>query len=304
MISLPNSHCSTRTRGRYYALLAALIVGLTLSASTSAFAQDEDVSEQSEQADEDAAAADQEAVEEGDDPAAGAEEASEEPPRIEAKSNPELEKKLDTYWAVEAELPSVEGRLYTREGRVAAGLFAGILSSEAFYWYIPVGLRATYYVSDTFGVELEGSFTGAPDALSHNTELSDFLEAERPADFTAAMRGDRFLWRASALAVWHPLYGKFSLLQRKLSHFDLSLAAGAGAVGVDRPDELRKDTSSEIAPEAVFGAGAQFFITQNLVVRADGRLYVYPGPQTADEKGFFERLSAPVEFLAGVSYLF
>lgn len=289
MISLANLRCLTGQRAQLGALLTALLAfGLLSATPLSAFAQDE-----AEPSDAAAPAPEQPAPAE---PAAA--------PVIPAQSNPALEKKLQSYWSVEKELPSVERRLYNREGRTSIGLFAGMLSSEPFYWYIPVGLRGTYYFNNYWGVELEGSFMDAAGVLSHNTELSDYLEMERPVDFTAAKRQDRFLWRASAMAVWHPLYGKLALLQRKLAHFDLNFAAGLGVVGVDRPDVLRQNTSSAVAPEAVFGLGTQFFATSDLVIRLDGRLYIYPAAETESNSTFFSRLEAPIEFLLGASYMF
>jgi outer membrane beta-barrel protein len=224
---------------------------------------------------------------------------------ITAKDRALLDQKLDSYWSVERNLPSLQKRLYERENRLSVGLFAGMLSSEPFYWYVPVGLRASYYFTNSLGIELEGSFTDMPGVLNHNTALSDYLETQRPTDFNATKKEDRFLWRANAMVVWHPLYGKFAFLQRKLSHFDFNLAAGLGVVSVERPDELRESVSSAIEPEVVFGGGVQFFATQELVIRLDGRFYVYRGPVTpANKDSFFTRLQVPVEFLVGASYMF
>lgn len=289
MISLSNLRCLTGRRAQLGALLTALLAfGMFSAIPNRALAQED-------------TAAPETTSEAPEAPAQPAESAA---PIIPAQSNPALEKKLQSYWSVEKDLPSVERRLYSRDGRLSVGLFAGMLSSEPFYWYIPVGLRATYYFSNYWGVELEGSFMDAPGVFSHNTELSDYLETERPVDFTAAKRQDRFLWRANAMAVWHPLYGKFALLQRKLAHFDLNLAAGLGVVGVDRPDVLRQSTSSAVAPEAVFGLGTQFFATPDLVIRLDGRLYLYPAAETDSKNTFVSRLEAPIEFLLGASYMF
>jgi outer membrane beta-barrel protein len=217
-----------------------------------------------------------------------------------------LDEKLDTYWSVDRELPAVQERIYTRDGRIGLGLYAGLLSSEPFYYYYPVGLRASYYFSDFLGMELEGSFMDADGVLSHDTELTEFFESSREDSFTKELHTeDRFQWRANALLVWHPLYGKLAFLQRKLAHFDFSLAVGGGVVGLQRPDQLRNEVTSEVVPEFVFGGGLQFFATRDIVLRLEGRGYVYQGPTTeSNADSFISQLQVPTEFLFGASYMF
>lgn len=217
-----------------------------------------------------------------------------------------LDEKLDTYWSVDRELPAVKERTFTREGRFGLGLYTGLLSSEPFYYYYPVGVRGSYYFNNFLGVEVEGSFMDAPGVLSHDTELTNFLEASREDSFDKAIdTEDRFLWRGSVLLTWHPLYGKLAFLQRKLTHFDFNLALGVGGVGVQRPDDLRSEATSTVAPELVFGGGIQFFATPDVVVRLEGRGYVYQGAKTpSNQDSFFKQLQVPTEFLLGASYMF
>lgn len=217
-----------------------------------------------------------------------------------------VEEKLETYWSVEREVPTIRQRLYERDGRVGIGVHVGLLTSEPFYWYVPVGGRLSYYFSNFYGLELEGSYMDAG-PLRHNTELTDFLESEQEQAFDPDLdTEDRFMWRANALFVWHPLYGKLAFLQRKLAHFDFNLALGGGVVSVSRPDEFRTEATEEIVPELAAGGGVQFFATDSLVVRLDGRVYVYEGPATAadPDENFFDRLSVPTEFLLGATYMF
>ncbi|MFW5966003.1 MAG: outer membrane beta-barrel domain-containing protein [Persicimonas sp.] len=224
----------------------------------------------------------------------------------EAPDNPDVEERLDSYWSVDRDLQTVQERTYTREGRISAGLFAGLMSSEPFYFYLPVGARAGYHFSDQLAVEVEGSFVDAG-FLTHNTDLTTFLEDRNDGDnkFDASTdTEDRFLWRSHAVVNWSPLYGKLAFLQRKLTHFDFNLSAGAGAVSVERPSEDRESASTTVVPEAVLGAGAQFFATPDLAIRADGRLYLYQGAKTPTSDTFFKRLKRPAEFLIGASYMF
>ncbi|MFB6264473.1 MAG: outer membrane beta-barrel domain-containing protein [Bradymonadaceae bacterium] len=238
-----------------------------------------------------------------------------------------LSDQLKRYWSTERDLPVIKSRKYRRKGRFGAGLFVGLMSSESFYWYVPVGLRLDYYFTDHWGVELEGMFMGS--GLRQDTDLTNFLEKDRKGSFNKNLDTlDQFKWRVHALAVWHPLYGKLAALQRKLAHFDFNVAAGLGAVALQRPNETRQKMVDTVEPELAFGGGFQFFATDRLTLRLTGRGYVYPGPKnyrnpktgeltvtkarsgsgfggTSPEKAnFFQRLTFATEFLLGATYLF
>jgi outer membrane beta-barrel protein len=230
-----------------------------------------------------------------------------------------LEEKLSDYWSVDRDVAVIRDKLYRRKGRVGIGLHAGFFSSEPFYWYIPVGARFDYYFTDYLGLTIEGSYTGS--FLQQQTDLASFVEESKGENHDLDTSGmDQYKWRANALVTWHPLYGKFSLLQRKLSHFDINLAAGFGAVSVTRPDDTRSTTTDEIVPEFAFGGGIDFFVSNHVLIRLNARGYLYPGAANyvndegdrtitrqgdgVEEANFFQRLEFNAEFLAGVTYLF
>lgn len=231
---------------------------------------------------------------------------------------------LEDYWSVDRDVEVVKQQLYERRGRFSAGLHTGLMSSEPFYWYLPSGLKLEFNFTNNWAVAAEGSFMDAPNILRHPTDLNDFVVEEKGDGFDPTRDAlDQFRWRAHALAVWRPLYGKLAVLQRKLAHFDLNLAAGFGAVSITRPNETRTDSRELVTPELVYGGGVQFFATENIVVRASGRGYIYQGPrrykntdsgervvtrppreENRKELNFVQRLEFPSEFLVGASYLF
>lgn len=221
-----------------------------------------------------------------------------------------LKDQLEEYWSVERDLPVIKNRLFERAETIELGLYTGLMSSDPFFFYLPIGLHAGYYLSDGFAIELSGQYS-----LPFNTELTDFFETQRQDGFDADLHtGDRFVFRTNVVAKWHPIYGKIAAFQRKLAHFDFNLVGGLGVVGYNRPDPNRTASEFGVAPELVFGAGLSFFINKNLTIRLDGRGYLYAGPEfetsafTTDdegnktEHGFFDRLTVPSEFLLGVSY--
>ena len=216
-----------------------------------------------------------------------------------------LAEQLDEYWSVDRELPMIRERLYELDGRFGIGVLAGVVPSEPFYVYVPLGGRLSYFFSNELGVELSGAY-----ALSMPTQLNTFLSDQRQGGFDATIdTEDRFIWNGEAVLSWHPLYGKWAVLQRKLSHLDFSLVGGAGAIGMTRPDALRTTSTSTVQPALVFGAGLGFFVGERgALLRADWRSRAYLGPEfeTAQfaDQGFFDRLQVPSEFTLGFSYLF
>ncbi len=230
-----------------------------------------------------------------------------------AMAEENVEKELANYWTTERELPVLENRMFEREGRFALTLKLGLLTSEPFFWYNPIGLGAQYHFSEQASLEVSGTFMGTPSSdgdiglqiFTHKTEITDFIKRERKDAFDVTTDlEDRFLWRANAVLIWSPLYGKLAFLNTKLSHFDLNLALGAGVVQVDRPSVDHKSSSTEFSPELVFGGGVGFFVTKDVTIRLDGRFYMYPGAESESASGFFERLKVPSEFSLGASYLF
>ncbi len=223
-----------------------------------------------------------------------------------------LDTELEQFWSADRDVRVIENRLFEREGRFGAGLYTGLLSSDPFFYYFPVGVRATYHFSNSLGVEVGGAFMDAP-FLTHNTELTDFLQESRRESFNSATDTmDRYLWRANAVAVWSPFYGKLAILQRKLAHFDLNVAGGLGMVQVERPGldtagqpSLSGEAFNHITMEVVTGVGAHFYITDSLLVRLDGRGYLYRGAELVhNTDSFFRQLKFPMEFLVGATYLF
>lgn len=216
-----------------------------------------------------------------------------------------LKDQLQEYWSVDRDLEVIKNRLYTRGDRLSVGVMAGVMPSEPFYTYIPVGARIGYHFSNELGVEVSGNY-----AIARPTSLTSYLERKREDAFDVTTDGgDKFVWRADATVAWHPLYGKWALLQRKLTHIDFSLHAGLGALGVQRPDDRRAAVESKVTGELVLGAGLHFFVTEDVTVRLDWRSRPYIGPafDTSEElsaRGVFARAEVPTDFTLGVMYMF
>lgn len=269
------------------------------AADETAEAAEGEASSEGEVAEEEAAEG-EEATEGGESDSESTDATTESAPAPPATTPDPLGGELERYWSTDRDLDSLANKLYTREGRFGVGIHVGMLSSEPFWWYLPVGGRLTYNFTDQAGVEVGGEYL-----LANKTDLHNYFDSRGNEAFDSDTDlEDKMIFRANATFVWSPLYGKWSFLNNKLTHFEFNLAVGAGVVGVNRPNPERTEASSAIEPELVFGPGAHFFLTENWILRADGRFYVYRGAETESSPGFFDRLQMPVEFLLGGTYQF
>ncbi len=229
-----------------------------------------------------------------------------------------LDEELEQYWATERDMEVIQERLFERDGRFGVGIFLGLLTSEPFFHYFPVGGRLSYNFSNSLGIEAGGSFMDAG-PLHRHTELTRIVtdeywdEGAGESTFDPALDAeDRFLWRANAMVMWSPFYGKVAALQQKLLHLDLNFGLGMGAVGVERPEPDRSDADNAVAPELVFGTGVHFFLGESLVLRLDGRGYLYRGAELPihaedpddEDHSPPNRWKFPTEFNLGVTYMF
>ena len=200
---------------------------------------------------------------------------------------------LELYWGGRRDVAVVQKRLFTKDGRAEVSLFSGIIPNDPFLTYIPVGGRFNYYFVESIALEVAGAFVG--DALQVDSELTEFLKNNKSIDANVDLL-DIQIWRAGASVVWSPFYGKLALLQRKLSHFDINVAAGFGVVQTDSPNEDRTGVESKYKAEGIVGGGLKVFLTPDFSLRVDFRQFIF--------QKIGGGVSTPSEVTLGVSFFF
>lgn len=204
---------------------------------------------------------------------------------------PTLDDELDQFWSERRGVRVLQRRLFTKESRLQLTLSFSIIPNDPAVTYFPIGLRAAYWLSEPLGIELSGAYNGT--ALTSDTEIGEIFS---DAGFDFFPRDQR-RWNVNAAVLWSPMYGKFSLLGRKIAHFDWTLAAGFGVLGVETPPEENLGTpESKLLPEVILGTGWAFWLAQDWAVRLDYR------------QGIFQKstggVALPSEISLGFSYFF
>lgn len=157
------------------------------------------------------------------------------------------------YWRPNKdELEVVQNRRYEKKGKLEVAGHYGFFQGQDFVDAKSWGGSLTYNISNQFFVE--GSY--------HKIENSDndFLKSVRTRfGFTPDFNRQS---NQSVLAVgWTPIYAKFSLLGKKISHFEMYAAPGVGITN-----------TGENHVSGHFTIGQKFFLTELLLFRIEWRI--------------------------------
>ncbi|OFZ52973.1 MAG: hypothetical protein A2428_08480 [Bdellovibrionales bacterium RIFOXYC1_FULL_54_43] len=164
----------------------------------------------------------------------------------------------EKYWARgdDSELGVVQNRLYTKVGKVEAGGYFGLIGSDPFLSVQSTGGSLGYHFSEFLGVRVFGwkarvapsqallTFEATRGATANTNEPRSFLGGEASASI---------------------MYGKLSLLGKKILYYDFHLLGGGGATNTE--------TGTYFTP--FFGLGQQIYLSKSVSFVIDYRLMAY-----------------------------
>jgi outer membrane beta-barrel protein len=178
------------------------------------------------------------------------------------------EERLDVFWGGQRNVSIVQKRLFTKDKRSELSLFGGLIPNDPFRTYVPFGARFNYYFVESVSVELSGAYTG----LEVGSGLQGLLRNKNNATVDLL---DNQVWRSNVAVAWSPFYGKLSMFDSRLSHFDINLVGGGGVSWLVSPNEERTAEEGRIEPEALLGVGLRFFLTESFTMRLDFRQFIF-----------------------------
>ncbi|RKH49117.1 outer membrane beta-barrel domain-containing protein [Corallococcus sp. AB049A] len=150
---------------------------------------------------------------------------------------------------------AVQDRLFRMQHELSLGV--GVLPADAYYKGLIGTVGYAYHFSDTLAWQV------ARGTYSYNVQTSLRRQLERDFDASpvSAAFQNQVQWMVGSDLMWSPLYGKTSLLNTNVIHFEVFLLAGGTVVKVDRSDGFR--------PAVNLGLGVRVFSSKNVSFRLD-----------------------------------
>ncbi len=169
----------------------------------------------------------------------------------------QVDKIKQKYWTGgdEAQVSVVQNRIYSKENRLALGVAGGVIFSDPFLSLKVYQGAATYHFSEYLGLSLL--------YWKISTSDSNALTVLRDQGKNANVNPVKSMMGAEGL--WSIMYGKLSLVGKKILYYDMHLSGGAGSTS----------TESGSSTTMLFGIGQRFYASQNVSVRFDYRSIVF-----------------------------
>lgn len=190
---------------------------------------------------------------------------------------------------------AVLNRSVITEKRFEVGLGGGIEMNEPYYNDYMISAQGTYNYSETSAINIQGLFW--MDGLSEYGEQLKAGKAPSGSDpgFPAmdASKAPHPVWGLFANYQFIAYYGKISLSKQTVMNLNLFALAGLGYINMDTSNTFGLN----------LGIGQNFFITNNVGIRADLRWLIFQGPNpTSRELGANDNPPEPTDFEDRIYY--
>lgn len=173
-----------------------------------------------------------------------------------AAEDTDISKLADQYWRPsEDELGVIQDRRYDKSKRVEATLLYGFYQGGGYQDTKSRGVDLTYHWSNTWGTNIS--------YLDIVNKDSEFLAAvQNQYGFTPNFNKEKR--QISTALIWTPIYAKFALLGKKVSHFETYIGPGIG---------LTSTTENHLT--AILHIGEKFFLTEHAILRLEWKISRY-----------------------------
>ncbi|MBX3022900.1 MAG: outer membrane beta-barrel domain-containing protein [Bdellovibrionales bacterium] len=163
----------------------------------------------------------------------------------------------------------VQNRTVDRRNRVEfAPEISGVMGGDTYSRARSVGLNAYYHFNPRFAVGAKfgysfNTLTPEGQALLDQANHDFQADPETPSIGYPDVDYQKTEWMG--LLNWYPLYGKFSVLDRRVIHFDFYVVGGAG------------QTTLRSGPASTYtgGIGMGLWLTQHFTTRMEARYQTY-----------------------------
>ena len=193
---------------------------------------------------------------------------------------------LDLYWSQNREIRAIQKRIYSKAGRFGFDLMVGVIPSDEFYTYFPVGARVDFYAAEDVFIELSAAYLP-----SMNRDLTTFLESQMAGTLLVDIPQTLVAYEGLSVG-WSPLHGKFAFLTTEVGHFDFHAAIGAALLQTNvhrlSEEKLKLDVAGTLS------LGVRVYFLEWLGLRLDYKQFFY-----AAERG---GVAHPAEISLGLTF--
>lgn len=164
-------------------------------------------------------------------------------------------------------IKAVPRKAVLKKGRLELTPFASLSVNDPFYQHLAVGGSAVYYPHDSFGFGLGFDYLYANAETSNVNAVRQGLTSV-PGQFEQPRLFGHFD------LYWIPIYGKVSLFDTNILHFEFYATGGLGVASTLDDDGLQ--------PAANFGLGQRMFLGDWFALRIEARDHFYVSSQTVN----------------------
>lgn len=192
-----------------------------------------------------------------------------------AQEVPEVPPEVERYFGEEMRARVIQARAYEKARHHALSLTGGVVPDDDLFVNFPLGGRYDYFFTETLGVEARGEWVA-------RAKSRLFKKFDVASQYNVLPRTEEIVWNAGAQFLWIPIYGKFALLGTGLTHLEVGLQAGLGAMGVKGHElvqvtatSFREDTSSSVKVYGDVGLLLHVYLSRFFALRFDYVQFFY-----------------------------
>jgi outer membrane beta-barrel protein len=161
----------------------------------------------------------------------------------------------------------VPRKAFLKSGRIELAPFTGVSLNDVLIRHYSFGAELNYYLTDVFSIGLQGQY--------FVKELSD-RELLVGLQYNRVPTLNKFKYAGALNFGYVPGYGKFTLFNKYILHWDIFVQGGVGVFYTEIIPRIVGDqtfTNTNISPD--FGVGTRFFLNDWLTVSFALRDYIF-----------------------------
>ena len=193
----------------------------------------------------------------------------------------------------------VPRKAFLKGGRLELAPFTGITLNDVLIRHYAFGGDLNFYLTDVFSIGIQGQYF-----IKERSEREGLVGLQ----YNRIPTMNRYRYAAAFNFGYVPGYGKFTLFNRFIMHWDIFVNAGVGAIWSEIIPRVAGDEvfhTISLAPD--FAAGTRFFLSDWLTVSFAFRDYVFndkfePLDRQSDEAITDVQARAPGQFVNNIMF--